>query len=327
MLRDFMLGTLGVMGRHFRQVRRGLDEGLTIFVFHDVSDTSAPFVDEQGICVSIELFRKQVAFIAKNFNVVSAEAFLTGDLPTRPALITFDDGYAGTFTNALPILREDRLPSVVLVNMSPILGENFWVERTTYLCTKVASFQQFLIEEGVASESNVRQAHLECTEELVNRYETEYGVAYMSALEGYCQPYASQDNLAEADEDSNVTLGSHLYTHYNVRTLSDEKLLEEYRKNDAALSRYRRFKPIFAFPFGQPASCFSQRQADLLLRNGASRLLTAWPSPNADSASRILDRISLTPDHDTDRLMWAQVVKYPVLSMIGRAREPWPQPS
>lgn len=327
MLRDFMLGTLGLMGRHLRQVRRKLDEGLTIFVFHDVSNTPAPFVDEHGICISIEVFRKQISFIAENFNVISAEDLLTGDLPTRPALITFDDGYAGTFANALPILREKGLPSVVLVNMSPILGENFWVERTTYLCGKVDSFQRFLIEAGVASKSNVRQAHMECTQELVDRYETEYGDDYMTALEDYVQPYASQDDLADADEDSNVTLGSHLYTHYNVRTLSDEKLLEEFQKNNAALSRYRQFKPLFAFPFGQPRSCFSLHQADLLLRNGAARLLTAWPSPNADSHSQTLDRISLTPEHDTDRRLWAQVVKYPVLELIGRAREPWPQTS
>ncbi|MDA1129132.1 MAG: polysaccharide deacetylase family protein [Chloroflexi bacterium] len=325
MLRDFMLDTLGLMGRHFKQVRGTLDAGLTIFNFHDVSDTPAPFVDEQGCNVTTALFRKQVDFISSNFNVVPAEACLAGDLPARPALITFDDGYAGTFNNALPILREDRLPSVVLVNMSPILGGNFWAERTTYLCRKVESFQKFLIAEGLASEANVHQAHVECTQGLVDRYESEYGADYLAELDSYNQPYATTGNLEEADEDPNVTLGSHLYTHYNVRTLSDEMLLDQHRKNNAALAGYRRFKPLFAFPFGQPGSCFTQRQADLLLQNGADLLLTAWPSPNADSSSRILDRISLTPEHNTDRKLWAQVVKYPVLKMLGRAREPWAQ--
>jgi len=311
------------MGRHLRPVSRSLDEGLTIFNFHDVSDDPAPFVDEHGCNVTRDTFRKQVRFISDNFNVVSAETMLSGNLPTRAASITFDDGYAGTFRNALPILREDNLPLMVLVNMSPILGDNFWSERTAFLCRNVESFQRFLIAEGLATENNVLQSQVECTQELIDRYESKHSDGYLSDLESYIQPYATPTDLAESDEDSNVTLGSHLYTHYNVRTLSDAMLLEQHHKNIAALSKYRRFKPLFAFPFGQPGSCFTLRQADLLLKNGASVVMSAWPSPNRDPSARLLDRISLTPDHDTDRKLWAQVVKYPVLKTLGRARNPW----
>jgi peptidoglycan/xylan/chitin deacetylase (PgdA/CDA1 family) len=324
-LRSFLLNTLGLMGRHFRPVNRGLDQGLTIFNFHDVSDDPAPFVDEHGCNVTLDTFRKQVKFISENFNVASAETLLSGNLPTRAASITFDDGYAGTFKNALPILREDNLPSMVMVNMAPILGGNFWSERTAYLCRNVDSFQRFLIAEGLATEDNVQQAQVECTQELVDRYEAEHGNGYLDDLKSYVQPYATLTDLAESDEDSNATLGSHLYTHYNVRTLSDAMLMEQHHKNIAALSKYRRFKPLFAFPFGQPGSCFTLQQAGLLLKNGAAVVMSAWPSPNQDPSARLLDRISLTPDHDTDRKLWAQVVKYPVLKSLGRARKAWPE--
>lgn len=313
------------MGRHLKSVNRSLDAGLTIFNFHDVSDDPAPFVNEHGCNVTKDTFHKQVKFISDNFNVVSAETMLSGNLPTRAASITFDDGYAGTFRNGIPILRQDNLPSIVLVNMSPILGDNFWSERTAFLCRNVESFQSFLIAEGLATEDNVRQAQVECTQQLIDRYESEHGNLYLNDLQSYIQPYADLTELAESDEDSNVTLGSHLYTHYNVRTLSDAMLLEQHHKNIAALSKYRRFKPLFAFPFGQPGSCFTLRQADLLLKNGATVVMSAWPSPNIDPNTRLLDRISLTPEHDTERKLWAQVVKYPILKTLGRAREPWPE--
>ena len=35
-------------------------------------------------------------------------------------------------------------------------------------------------------------------------------------------PYASTTDLEEADGSPLVTLGSHLYTHYNVKNLSDK---------------------------------------------------------------------------------------------------------
>ena len=115
-----------------------------------------------------------------------------------------------------------------------------------------------------------------------------------------------------------VTFGSHLYTHYNVRNLPDPVLKDEYQKNAAALSKFRGYLPIFAFPFGQPGACFSMDQAGFLLKQGAVRLFTGWSRPNLDQSAKIIDRIALSGGHDSDQRMWFQVLKYPILETLGR---------
>ncbi len=57
------------------------------------------------------LFRRQIEFMKKNFNVVTMEQVIDAvggklELPENALLLTFDDGYVDNYTFALPILEE-----------------------------------------------------------------------------------------------------------------------------------------------------------------------------------------------------------------------------
>ena len=45
---------------------------------------------------------------------------------TKPVIITFDDGYRDTFTNALPILKKYQLGATVLLVSARVGGSNLW---------------------------------------------------------------------------------------------------------------------------------------------------------------------------------------------------------
>jgi peptidoglycan/xylan/chitin deacetylase (PgdA/CDA1 family) len=319
LVKDFLRATIGLGGKHLGPVMRRLDRSLTVFLLHDVSDAPSHFTRENHLWVSSGLFRKQMEFVANNFNVISMENLLNGDIPSRAAMITFDDGYAGTFRNALPILGSMSLPCTIFVNMAPMSGEVFWAGRVVYLCQKVRSFRDFLAER---LEAPIDHAHLECTQELVDLYESEEGNDYLWELPSYIGPLASLEDLQEADDNPLVTLANHLYNHYNVRTLQPEVLKEQYEKNSIALSRFQRYLPVFAFPFGQPGTCFSADQAMFLLKIGAVRLFTGYPKPNSDHAARVLHRIALGDWHDCDSRLWYQTLKFPVLNMLGNVSSP-----
>lgn len=319
MIKQILRMAIGTSGKYLGPLMRRVDSSLTIFTLHDVTDEPAPFTHENDIWVSNELFRRQMEFIAANFNVISMEHMLRGDLPSRAAMITFDDGYAGTFRNGITALSGMGLPCTVFMNMSPVLGGNFWAERVFYLCGQVPLFLDFIARNGIA---NSKQPQLECTEELVSQYEGEYGDGYLSDLESYISPYASAEDLLEVDENPLVTLGSHLYTHYNVKNLSDDTLKQQYHENAKALSQYKRYLPVFAFPFGHPGICFSMDQAAFLLRTGALKCFTNWSRPNRDHNAGVLDRIALTMRHDRDSRLWFQVLKFPLFEMFGRASLP-----
>ena len=163
MVKDFLRATIGLGGKHLGPVIRRLDRSLTVFLLHDVSNEPSPFTKENNLWVSTELFTKQMQFVSDNFNVISMENLLKGDVPKRAAVITFDDGYAGTFKNALPILDSIRLPCTIFMNMAPMSGEVFWAGRVVYLCQKVRAFQRFLVENH---KGTTEHTHLECTQEL-----------------------------------------------------------------------------------------------------------------------------------------------------------------
>ena len=322
-MKNFLRSTLGLSGRFVVPLMRRLDSSVTIFLLHDVGDEAGEFTRTNDIWVSAERFRSQMEFVGENFNVISMEALLSGDVPKRAALVTFDDGYVGTFKYGVPMLSQMGLPSTVFVNMAPVFQENYWAEQVFYLCDRVQSFREFLGQHPLTDKAHPQ---LSCTPELLEEYERQHGAAYLSGLDDYISPYVSAEELAEADEDPLLTLGSHLYTHYNVRNLSDSELASQYRRNFDELTKFKSHLPVFAFPFGHPESCFSMEQAAFLLNMGAGRLFTSWPQPNFTDDARVLDRIALLQRHERSSHIWFQVLKGPMLDMIGRSAPRWAYP-
>jgi peptidoglycan/xylan/chitin deacetylase (PgdA/CDA1 family) len=83
-------------------------------------------------------FRRQMKYLKRHFRVLSLDAAVdylangAKQVKARrpPAVITFDDGYAGNFSCALPILKELQLPFTVYVSTAMIAGGGrFWHDR------------------------------------------------------------------------------------------------------------------------------------------------------------------------------------------------------
>lgn len=84
--------------------------------FDDAATRAMP-----SLLVSTSMFAKQLDWLAHHFEMVSLEEILQSpqngepNRQRRQATITFDDGYADFYWNALPILREKKIPSSVFV--------------------------------------------------------------------------------------------------------------------------------------------------------------------------------------------------------------------
>lgn len=99
-----------------------------------------------GIVVSTEAFARQMALLKRRFTVLTADQFADHILrrvpfPDSSCLITFDDGWQDTLTNALPVLEREQLPSVVYLPANFIGGSRmFWRESLTHhLVTAILS--------------------------------------------------------------------------------------------------------------------------------------------------------------------------------------------
>ena len=100
--------------------------GLTVFCYHDVSSNPSEFSEKFGLNVYPEEFNFQINFINRNFNVISPDDLIGGQVPENAAMITFDDGFRSYFKNAVPILEKYNSPSMIFLNMAPVKGDIFF---------------------------------------------------------------------------------------------------------------------------------------------------------------------------------------------------------
>lgn len=286
-------------------------QALTVFLYHDVSSNPGEFSKAFNLNVVPTIFEYQINFIRKEFNIISPDDLLDGQIPPRAALITFDDGFRSYFTTAVPILDKYAIPSIIFLNMEPVKGGMFWSGLITYLCQENDDFVRFLRERHVSSQPLV-PLFLRCSKKIVEEFFMESGKKledFRVDVDAFVGAFANENDLREAENNHNIFLGNHLYNHEVPILMSDEEFLIAYRKNRDELSKYRNFRDVFSFPFGQPGISFQQRQIDLLFNNGALKLFYSSGTINSDVLSSCLNRISLASDDDSSAGIWFRICR------------------
>lgn len=106
----------------FTAARRLQPSVLTILNYHRVDDAARLGFDTfaQNFSATPAEFARQMDYVQGHFSVITCEhlsAWLRNEkeLPPRPALITFDDGYYDNYANAYPILKARKLPAIIFL--------------------------------------------------------------------------------------------------------------------------------------------------------------------------------------------------------------------
>ena len=301
---------------YYRRIRPDiLDSALTVFVYHDVTDEPSEFSRTYELNVPVALFDRQLTFIKNAFNVISPDDLLESKIPQRAALITFDDGFHSFFENAIPILEKHHIPCIIFLNMAAIKGEMSWTGLITYLCEKRPDFVRYL-KRHIAPNSRKFPLYLSCSAELVNSYLRKTGEDLSRRVSTFVGEFEKEEGLKQAATKDLVYYGNHLFNHYVPSLMSDEELLESYDRNLKELGNYPNYIDMFSFPFGQPGSCFSQRQVDLLLESGVKKVFRSSGTINYDVHACYLDRIAITAWNNSLERMWFQIFQARLLNSI-----------
>ena len=108
----------GAMDLYHRAKHR---EVLTVLMLHRVlpQDLISAYNADEGYTVSTALLESLIAFVAEHYNVVSLGDVVRSrnretPLPSRPLLITFDDGWDDNAVFAAPILAQMNVPWTLL---------------------------------------------------------------------------------------------------------------------------------------------------------------------------------------------------------------------
>ncbi|MFC4313379.1 polysaccharide deacetylase family protein [Steroidobacter flavus] len=316
-LKSGLKKAVGGAVRRLPALRRSMTQGLNVFLFHDVTDEPSPFNAQYALAVSRATFRRQAAWIRDNFEVIHpARLFDQSVLPPRAALITFDDGFLGTFENGLEILRDMQLPSVVFVNMRAVL------EQTPILSVVACYLNQHVPEfAGFADSVGLRRPyHLTLTPKLLAEFEQRSGALDRAAVLDYQGQFADLQTMRKWSDARWVLYGSHLFDHWNVRALDSVEFQHHYQSNERALAQFDNRANLFAFPNGQPVSCFSDSDVEQLRQLGAGRVFSARGGVNRDSTQYLLSRCGLGEQDADEDGIWFRMGRAAAEDAFNRRR-------
>ena len=81
---------------------------ITIFVFHEISNTPSFYVKENNLYLKLNKFKRIINLIEKHYNLISPKDIKKFVDIDNPAVISFDDGFQGVFKKALPYLEKKK---------------------------------------------------------------------------------------------------------------------------------------------------------------------------------------------------------------------------
>mgnify|MGYP003987400035 FL=1 len=303
--RNFIKKKLGMVFKHFLGGVYGKSHANPpIFVFHDITDHPSQFSKQYGLAISLESFSRQIDWIDRKYKIIHPlDLTNSKNIPKNAAVISFDDGFLGSFENGLNILNKKGVPSILFLNMQPIIEQSPLVSAIAcYIETSMPDFRFFSKKYDISS-----PLHLSLTASSLALFEKECKVIDKDSVLLYQGEFANIDIVKKWENSDLVVYGNHLYNHWNVLALSSDELKEQYLTNEELLSQFKNSVNFFAFPNGQPKTCFSECDVSLIRDLGAKKVFSASGGVNYDPSSFILNRMSLYEKDDDEDYIWFQL--------------------
>jgi peptidoglycan/xylan/chitin deacetylase (PgdA/CDA1 family) len=278
---------------------------LAVFLYHEVTDKPSQFCEDFKLNVPPSLFRKQIDWINKNFNVISPLELANGAaLPANSALITFDDAFKGAFENGISYLESKKIPSVMFMNMGHL--EN----RTPMISSKAIYIEKHKasIFKGEQPNINFEHFHLSLSPSILVNLTKEFKEDYDDVITQYQGELASLELINSYAGSKYVFYGNHLFEHWNCQALSQEEFAYNVHMNQERLKIFKNFINLFSFPNGQPEICFNNNQVLELERFGYLKAFSSSGSGNFNPENFLLHRIVPTDQESTNTKLRLRVL-------------------
>lgn len=235
-----------------------------IFMYHRVNDGNHNIFS--GLDMGI--FEKQIKALKRYFRFVTLSDFvgLIRTLGKPLAVITFDDGYKNTFTNALPILKKSNLPVTVFLTTGAIDNNDIiWTDKLSLLKKTDASSLEKL-------KTELKNMPNSDKENRIKQLESCSDIDYKSIPEA--EKMLSWDEVKIMAKEPNIEFGAHTVNHPILTKISKEEAEKEIigskLKTEAMINR-----PVntFCYPDGQKED-FNLTIEQILKENGFTCAVT-----------------------------------------------------
>jgi len=283
--------------KHVATVASGLGEQkkLFILIYHRVFDE--PDFMQPGE-VDKKNFTWQMGLIEKYFNVLSLpdaiERMEKGMLPPRAVCITFDDGYADNYLNALPILKKKQLTATFFIASGYLNGGIMWNDSIIETLRNYTGKQLDLSDINLGHYSTrTNKEKSQAASKIIQKIKHLTPQKRQSITDYLCDTYINNlpDDLMLTNEQllmlhqSNMEIGGHTVTHPIMSKTPFVQLQQEITNNKQTLESLLN-TPIhfFAYPNGKPGQDYFPEQVQLIKDNGfKAAVSTQWGVANHKS--------------------------------------------
>lgn len=220
-----------------RRLRRG---GVILCYHNVVPDADAVRAPAGGLHMARAIFERQLRWLTAHYTIVALDELVVRIERGRPlrgvAALTFDDGYAGVFDVAWPLLRELGIPATVFVVAgAPDSADEFWWDHPAVAEAEADGRRDFWL----SALRGDRAAILA----------TVGAPALPAVIPDACRP-ASWRAIAEAAAEG-LSIGVHSATHRSLPQLDDRELGDEIRVSRETIQAKLNLLPTtFAYPYG-----------------------------------------------------------------------------
>jgi peptidoglycan/xylan/chitin deacetylase (PgdA/CDA1 family) len=272
---------------------------LTVLAYHRINDAADPGFDhyQPNVSASPELFDRQMAYIARHFNVIDLAALHAyvrhGEpLPPRSLLITFDDGYLDNYQNAAPILMKHGLPAVIFLMTSRMdnPGQLPWWDAVAYLFAHTQKRQVDLPVIGLRDFTTEESQHAAREEliqvlKLIPEVEKQVALEQLQVALGVDLPTAppvfmNWDQVRELAARG-IACQPHTVNHPILTRIDPEQMRRELADSrDQIVEQTRQEIVAFAYPNGMPGD-YDQNTLQALRDLGYRLAFTLSPGPVA----------------------------------------------
>lgn len=261
---------------------------LLIVCYHGVVAASA---SDDWLLLPHGEFERQIEHLSRHYRLLPLDEGLRrlrgADLEEPTACITFDDGYANTFTTAFPVLRRYAAPATVYL-VTALVGTDrrLWTTRVEY-AIRDTDLPELRVGDpkidGLLGRSSAerRESARRIKERLkrvddrrrLQLIEHVFDQAGESRRSLDQHRLLSREELEDFDRDGLVTFGAHTRSHPILSRLSDARLREEINRSVQDVRRLRNVSNTFAYPNGRPED-YDRRARRTLAEAGVDAGLT-----------------------------------------------------
>jgi peptidoglycan/xylan/chitin deacetylase (PgdA/CDA1 family) len=226
---------------------------LVIFNYHQVSPAFDPLTQSEYTWTQLDHFRRELEFIKGYFKVLplheAIDCLKRSAVPGVCAALTFDDGDISMQQHALPLLKEMSLPATFFINTGHGRGKGYyWFPVANYLQHSGDPKVRALWTDDLKN----RVAQLRKTPDPSFYDRTRREVESHAHVIDDRAPLLVDDAWLASLDGEQFTLGAHGHEHQRHRLMPDDWQRDNLRRCVEALSGYKAYKRIFAFPFGRP---------------------------------------------------------------------------